>query len=65
MIKNEQIWENTSKVAKIEQNDGKLRAIIFRIKSKGLEFDEIINDNIERQLKKMRMCPTEKVLTLS
>jgi len=63
MIKNNQIWENTSKIAKIEHNNGEMRAVIFNIKSEGLKFEKIINKNLEKQLKKMRMRPTEKVLT--
>lgn len=67
MVKNNQIWENTSKVIKFEENNGGMRAIIFKIKSTGLQFDSIIcsnNEDLEKLLKRMRMYLTEKTLTI-
>lgn len=67
MLKNNQIWENKSKIAKLQRNDGKMEAIIFNIKSNGLQFHDVVsseNKDLEKYMKKSRMRPTDKVLTL-
>ena len=67
MLEDNQVWGNTSKIAKLEKNNGEMRAVIFKIKLSGLQFDEVIsnsNEEIERYLKKLRMRLTNKILTI-
>lgn len=67
MLRDNQIWENKSKIAKLQQNNGKMQAVIFNIKSDGLQFDDVIsseNEDLEKYVKKLRMRPTDKVLIL-
>lgn len=67
MLKNNQIWENTTKIAKLEHYKGKLQAVIFKVKSSGLEFETVVSyedKELETYLKKMKMRPTNKVLAL-
>lgn len=66
----EQIWENKTKLAKLEKNDGskKIQAIIFKIKSTSLKFDNIKSFDDEsilsKFLKKSKMHLTDKVLVV-
>lgn len=68
MLKNNQVWENKTKIAKVEEsNCGDLQAVVFKIKSSGLEFYDIVSsrdNDLEDYLKKARMNLTDKVLVI-
>ena len=67
MLKNNQVWENTTKIAKVEQNSDGLRAVIFNIAPTGLQFDEVVSykdRDLEGYLKNLRMHLTNKVLAV-
>ena len=62
-----QIWENKTKIASVQRNNGKAQAVIFKIKDSGLEFENIIKlqeQDLQEFLKKSRMKLTNKVLVL-
>ena len=68
MLNDNQVWENKTKVAKLEQSDEGMHALVFNIKTDGLEFSSIVSSkdhNLETFLKKSRMHPTNKILTVS
>ncbi len=67
MLKEDQIWENTTRIAKLECSQGSMQAVIFKIRSSGLKFDKVITEedgDLEKHLKTLRMHPTNKILTL-
>jgi len=62
-----QVWENKTKVIKLEQNNGSLHGILFEIKPNGLRFLDVIKTDktdLEKFIKKCKMKPTNKVLTI-
>ncbi len=68
MLNDNQVWENKTKVAKLESSKNGMQALVFNIKSHGLEFSDIVyakDQNLESFLKKSRMHPTNKILTVS
>jgi len=68
MLKENQVWENKIKVAKLEKHNGGMQALIFKIKCGKLHFLDIIhsdNKDIEVFLKRAKMHPTNKILTIS
>jgi len=68
MLNKNQVWENKTKVAKLEESDDGMHALVFNIKPKGLEFSDIVSSkdqNLESFLKKAKMHPTDKILTVS
>ena len=68
MLNDNQVWENKTKVAKLEQSKDGMQALVFNIKHDGLEFSNIVyekDQNLEIFLKKSRMHPTSKILTVS
>ena len=67
MLKDNQVWENKSKIAKVEENGSGLQAVVFKIKPDGLLFDDIVcskDVDLEKFLKKSRMQLTDKVLAI-
>ena len=68
MIKDNQVWENKTKIVKLEKANGKMHGIIFKIRTSGLRFENILSftsfSTIEKFLKKSRMRLTDKVLTI-
>lgn len=72
MLTKGQIWENKTKIAKLEQNNGhcnghSIKTVIFKIKKTGLSFENTFNfskEDLEKFLKKTRMKLTDKILTL-
>jgi len=68
MLKNNQVWENKTKIAKLEESYcGDLQAVVFKIKSSGLEFHDVVSsrdEDLENYLKKARMNLTDKVLVV-
>lgn len=64
---NDQVWENKTKVMKLEQNNGSIQGVLFKINTNGLRFLEVIEADeigMEKVIKKYRMKLTDKVLTI-
>lgn len=67
MLENNQVWENKTKIAKLENNSDTLQAIVFRITPTGLEYEDMISsrdEDLEEFLKGAQMHLTDKVLSI-
>jgi len=67
MLKNNQVWENKTKIAKLENNKDTLQAIVFRITPTGLKYEDMISSrdkDLEEFLKGAQMHLTDKVLKI-
>ena len=68
MLKDNQVWENKVRIAKIEKCDKGLQALVFDIKPHGLQLSGVIKSkeqHLKIFLKKANMHPTNKILVVS